>query len=132
MAESLKERLDRLHHLKRRAQRLNRLAEEAKRMRDDLQAALHEEMGQVGFDSIKTGLARFERRSTLYGVVYDQDAFEAWCRENGEEEAYLRVRPESGRINELVRMATQNKEALPPGLGSYPKDYITVTDRKDD
>lgn len=75
--------------------------------------------------------ASFSRKSTIYGHVQDRDAFIQWCKDN-ELDADILVLKEKGQpLNELVRSKIDNGEELPPGVGFYAREYISITESKD-
>lgn len=103
-------------------------AKAAKEAHDRFQAELFADMQSTGHDSSKVDGVRFDRKSTIYGHVQDMAAFEAWCAEFPERaETFLKTSPEKARINERVREAIDNGEELPPGVGFYARDYISIT-----
>lgn len=122
------ERLARLRVLKNQYRDLDRKAKEAKRVHDEEQAAIFEDMREEQLLTIKTDDATFSRKATIYAHVQDMEEFAAWCRERELEEEFLREKEESARLNELVRGLIDNGEELPPGVGWYSREYISITE----
>jgi hypothetical protein len=122
------EKLDQLRLQKAKYRELQRQADEAKAAHDELQADVFEDMRQEGHMSYKSDKASFSRKSTLYGTVQDRDAFIEWCHENDLADEFLKEKEVAQRINEIVRGAIDNGEDLPPGLGFYARQYISITE----
>lgn len=105
-----------------------RIADMDKAAHDELQAEMFEAMREEGHMSYKSDAASFSRKSTFYGTVQDREAFVKWCHENGLAEELLKEKEVGQRLNEIVRNAIDNGEDLPPGLGFYARQYISITE----
>ncbi len=122
------DKLDALRLRKNRYRDLQKQADEAKAEHDELQRDMVEEMRASGDYSYKGDLASYSRKSTIYGTVQDLDQFINWAREQELDSEFLKEKPVAQRVNEIVRAAVDNGEELPPGLGFYTKDYISITE----
>ena len=128
--KSTPQRLAQLRELKDNYRTLDKLAKSAKADHDDFQRELFEDMRAEGHLTVKLEHASFSRKSTIYAHVQDREAFHKWVKENDLDTELLRETEESQRINELVRGLIDNSEELPPGLGFYARDYISITENK--
>jgi hypothetical protein len=63
--------------------------------------------------------------STDYAVIQNRAELEEYLREN-EMEGLIVSGIREGELNQLVREKLDNNEPLPPGLGSYTKNYVSV------
>lgn len=124
---ALRQRLERLAELKGVYRALKKEADEAKREYEEYQAALYADMQEAGIASLRSadGLI-FSARQTAYATVQDRARFHEWVREQGLEDVMLKTREESAVLNEAVREALANNTDLPPGLGWYPREYISI------
>ena len=59
-----------------------------------------------------------------FATVQDQEEFVKWAADN--DASLLEPKPAEGRLNQLVREKEDNNEPLPPGLGSYTKERISM------
>lgn len=123
----IQQRLAHLRRLKTIYRDLQDRADKAKADHDRYQAALFDEMRQDRIDGLKHDGAHFIPKETIYATTQDQDAFEAWCKEQGLEDEFLRASVEKGRLNELIRERLNSAEELPPGVSWYSKQYIAIT-----
>lgn len=122
------DRLAELRRLKHRATASQDLADKHKQEHADFQEQLFHDLRDAGLHSVRTDDARFDRRSTIYAAVQDHDAFRDWLIEKGLKEDYLVERESKARLNELVRDRLDAGEELPPGIGWFPREYISITD----
>lgn len=125
------EKLERLKTAKNYYRDLQSQADEAKQQHDALQAEVFAIMRDRRILTHKAEDASYSRKATIYGHVQDRDAFVAWCRENGLDEDILVVKEKGQPLNELVRARIDNGEELPPGIGFYAREYISITENKD-
>jgi hypothetical protein len=74
---------------------------------------------------------QYVRKATIYGLVQDMHAFTEWCKQDPDRAGdFLKEAVEAGRINEMVRGMIDSGEELPPGLGFYTREYVSVTEPK--
>lgn len=107
------------------------LADRLKAEHDEAQAEVFSIMRDRGLLTVKAEDASYSRKATIYGHVQDRDAFIAWVKEQGLDEEML-VQKEKGQpLNELVRSMIDNGEELPPGLGFYTREYVSITESKE-
>lgn len=106
-------------------------ADEAKAEHDALQAEVFNIMRERRILTHKAEDASYSRKSTIYGHVQDRDAFVQWCRENELDEDILVLKEKGQPLNELVRSRIDNGEELPPGIGFYAREYVSITEAKD-
>jgi hypothetical protein len=66
----------------------------------------------------------YVRVSTPYGSVQDESEFVAWANEN--EPDLLVAKPRKDLLNQTVKACLDDGRPLPPGLGVYSKDYISI------
>jgi hypothetical protein len=122
------ERLTELARLKAVEKEKKRDAEAAKAARERFELDTFTLMDEQGLPSIKTRTHTFSAKETIYGQVQDDEAFHAWVRDQGLEEEFYRSEEVKGRINELVREAIASGTDLPPGVGWYPRKYVSATE----
>lgn len=126
MTESLSEKLKRLSTIKKAERR-------AKQEHDALtneRALLEKEC----FDLMETedGIASarkldgltYSPNRTPYATVQDEDRFIEWAKEN--DNALIEIAAREGLLNQLVRQALDNGEELPPGIGYYTREKISI------
>jgi hypothetical protein len=128
--QQIRHSLDTLHELKQDMKVKGLIADEAKKRYQEYEHAVFQEMTAAGMTGFKSETAGYSAKSTIYANVQDSEAFEAWCAENGLTEDFLKSAPEKARLNELVRERLDNGEELPPGVGWYPRNYISITENK--
>lgn len=122
-----KERLEKLHDMKSKYRDLKRAAEEAKAAYDAAEREVYADMQDAGVLSIKSTNGHiYSARSTAYAQVQDRERFHTWCEQQGLTDDLLRVREENARINDLVRTALDEGGELPPGLGWYTREFISI------
>jgi len=119
------------------ARKMNELFEEAatlaklekatRALAKEAEAKLMERMEMEETDSITSGGKQYTKTTTNYGVVQDAVAFHEWAASH--DERLLKTKPDGELLNQLVRERLDNGEALPPGVGFYPKEYISKTAR---
>jgi len=109
------------------ATRLDKLAKEVRAEAKEAEAQLMERMEQEDCDSHSTGGKLYTKVVTNYHVIQDRAAFEEWAASYDEE--LLEVKPKGDLLNALIRQRLDDGEPLPPGLGFYPKEYISKTAR---
>lgn len=87
------------------------------------QARLLERMEEEENEGIKADGTNFVPSATVYATVQDRSAFVEWATENDPELIEPRERGEL--INQLVREHLDDGRPLPPGLGSYVREFIS-------
>lgn len=125
------QKLEQLRLKKRLYRELQNDADRAKEEHDKLQAEVFSIMRDRKLLTHKMEDASFSRKSTIYGHVQDREAFANWCKKNGYEEEMLVVKEKGQPLNELVRSMIDNGEDLPPGVGFYAREYVSITESKD-
>lgn len=123
----LNERLHEVARLKSVEKAAKEAYEARKGERERFELDTHTLMVETGVEATKIDGINYGRRTTEYGTVQDRDLFEAWVRAQDMEEEYLTIKENKQRVNELVRAALEDGRDLPPGLGWYPKNFISVT-----
>lgn len=124
----LNERLKEIKRLKAIEKSAKEAYEARKGERERFEQDTHSFMVSIGTESTKVDGVTYGRRTTTYGTVQDRELFEEWVRSIDMEEEYLTIKENKQRINELVRTAIEDGHDLPPGLGWYPKNFISVSD----
>lgn len=123
------DRLRTLAELREKKNSTKKAADVAKAEFEQYQAELFADMQAEGFDSMKLDGVQYVRKATLYGQVQDLDEFRTWCHEHDHRaEDFLKEAVQAARLNELVREAVDNGAELPPGVGFYAREYISVTE----
>ena len=131
MTKITPERLKKFRKLRATKDATAKAAKEAKEVFDREQYDLFLDMQQEGVDSTKIDGTQYVRKATVYGQVQDMDAFTEWCKADPDRAGdFLKEAVEAGRINEMVRGMIDSGEELPPGLGFYTKEYVSVTEPK--
>ncbi len=102
--------------------------EKAKGARERFELDTYTLMDESGLPSIKTRTHTFSAKETIYGQVQDEEEFRRWVQDQGLEEEFFRSEEVKGRINELVREAIASGTDLPPGVGWYPRKYVSATE----
>lgn len=127
--QELTARFDRLAALKAHAQRMKHEYDSAKAEMEAFQHELFQDCRAADLFSAKTSAGQFSLKSTIYSTVNDRDALVKWAHERDMSELVHEVE-NKGRLNEIVRACIDNGEELPPGVGFYAKEYISVTTSK--
>lgn len=123
--------LQELRYKKRNYRDAQIAADALKAEHDRKQAEVFSLMRERGLLTVKSEDASYSRKSTIYGHVQDRDAFVQWVKDSGLDEELL-VQKEKGQpLNELVRSMIDNGEELPPGLGFYAREYVSITESKE-
>lgn len=116
-----------LRRLKEISRELAERADTAKAEMERYQAILFQEMRDERVTSLKHEGKSYAAKETIYATVQDLDAFAEWARENGLETEFLKEAAVKRLLNELVNARLNSQEELPPGLGWYAKQYISIT-----
>lgn len=132
MATTPADEFDYLRYLKAEAKRKQADADDAKKRAKEFEADLWRKYDEQNTRGIRTGEARYELKSTIYGTVTDYEAFKEWVIEQDLVEEFLKQTEESARLNELVRDRMDTGQELPAGVGWYERRYISVTSNKED
>lgn len=120
---------------------LEALRAEKKKLKEELDAkslefakaerALMDRMEAEEAESHRAAGKNFTPAATTFGKIDDVDAFLAWARaqegEGEDGETLYEVKARKQLVNELIRERLDNDEPLPPGLGFYVKEYVSVT-----
>lgn len=121
---TLKQELISLRKLKREYSEAKRVSDTAKERFEAAQARLLERMEAEEVDSLRADGTTFSPVEKVYASVQDRTDFVAWARDNEPELIEDRERKEL--LNALVRERLDNGEPLPPGVGHYPRTYISM------
>lgn len=70
----------------------------------------------------------FRPIQTPYASIQDLDEFVKWALEN--DRSLIETAAREALLNQLVRTALHNKEELPPGIGYYNREKISMTGLK--
>jgi len=125
MATSLKQDLQRLRKLKDEQTSANKKAKDAAAALEQHQARVYSRMESEEVDSMKIGGRNFVRMEPqAYAVIQDRGAFVDWARSN--DPSLVAEKEEKGLLNQLVRERIDNGEELPPGIGFYTKEIVSV------
>jgi hypothetical protein len=71
------------------------------------------------------GIGNFVRSETIYAAMQDKHAFIEWAEAEMPELLDPDPKPRMGLLNALVNDLLDNNQPLPPGLGFYPKPYVS-------
>lgn len=74
--------------------------------------------------SMKVGEKNFVPSETLFATVQDRSEFVEWAQEYAPE--LIQVEAREAEINRIIRERIDNNEPLPPGLGFYPRQTISI------
>lgn len=99
-------------------------AQALERQYKEAESRFMEELEQAGIDSIKVEGMAYVPAETVYGQVQDRSVFLDWAHEHQPE--LLEERERKQLINELVRKHLDDGEPLPPGLGFYVREYVSL------
>ncbi len=129
MTPTWQEDLIELDRLKLKATELNAEAKAAARDRDRHQAACIERLedpddGNAQSWRSNDGTLFSLNPSQEYATVQDRSEFVAWALENAPDLVDYRERGD--KLTSLVRAALDDSEPLPPGVGFYSKQSISV------
>lgn len=106
-------------------------AKDAKAERERFERAFMTRLEAEETDGVRTGGKLYTPTKTIYGSVTDRDAFLAWAKaqegEGNDDETLYEIKERKGLVSELVRERLDNDEPLPPGVGFYVKEYVSVT-----
>lgn len=128
---ALKADLEELDRRKRAMRAAQAEADRLKEHHDVLEQQVYDKMDLQDTWTLKTSTRRFSGKSTTYAVITDMDELRAWLDEQGLEDEFLKEAPQKARLNELVREYLDNGQTMPPGLSSYDKRYVSITDLTD-
>ena len=125
---TINEDLRRLDELKADEQRKKKAAGEATQARAEWERACFDRMVDEGYDpgesSLKIRGVVYIPNRTDYAVVQDRTAFVQWAKDN--DTGLIEEATREGLLNQLVRERLDNGEPLPPGIGYYTKEFISV------
>lgn len=113
-----------LRELKQHEKAANEEYESIKRRRKECEYALLQRMQDEEADGIKTDGNNFVPAKTTYAAIQDRGEFIAWALEHDEELVEHKERKQL--LNQLVRERLDNGEPLPPGLGFYDQEYVSI------
>lgn len=126
---TIEEEIRNLARLRRLYDELRTSAAEAKLDYDRAHQALWDRMDATGVDGMKIdGMTYSKNKQKPYSTVQDKDALYRWAVEEGNMPELFDPQPRGELLNETVRQRLDNGEAMPPGVGWYPKH--TVSQRK--
>ncbi len=126
MSETLSEKLRRLAQIKKAERRAKKEHEALVETRTALERECFDLMEtEDGLTSSRKldGLSYSPIR-TPYAVVQDEDKFIEWCQDN--DKALIEIAAREGLLNQLIRTALDNGEELPPGVGYYTREKVSI------
>lgn len=117
--------MERLHELRATARGLKTEADAAKLDADRAEYELFQRMEheRVGAQRVD-GIGNFVRAETEYAQVQDETELLAWAEIEMPE--IFEQKPRKKILNELVKERLNSGQPLPPGLGFYVKQYVSV------
>jgi hypothetical protein len=117
-----------LDQLKAAEAKAKRAATDLTHERAQWERACFDRMVDEGYDpgesSLKIKGVVYIPNRTDYAVVQDRAAFVEWAKDN--DEGLIETATREGLLNQLVRERLDNGEPLPPGIGYYTKEFISV------
>jgi hypothetical protein len=116
--------LVKLRKLKTEATELKRKAEAADREMKTWERHCFERMDAEESEGHRTRGALYTPVSKEYATVTDRTAFIEWAKAHDED--LVQERERSADLNALVRRYLDDGVELPPGVGYYTRDYISV------
>jgi hypothetical protein len=128
----LTERFNHLAKLKEQARLSQAAADLDKKEMKEFEQDLYALAQSKGCFGQRTTHGQFSLKATEYGTITDLEAFVEWAKEQDLEAEFLKVEEQAARVNELVRNALDTGTPLPPGVGFYTRQYISVTTPKED
>lgn len=128
MAEGIlhfKKELLRLKRLKDEYAELNRQRDDVRRELDMQQAAVYAYMEEYDIESMKVDDLTFIRTAPReFATVQDREAFVEWAMRN--DASLVAMKEEKRLLNQLVRERIDNGEELPPGIGFYTREIVSI------
>lgn len=128
MAEGIlhfKKELLRLKRLKDEYAELNRRRDDVRRELDMQQAAVYAYMEEYDIESMKVDDLTFIRTAPReFATVQDREAFVEWAMRN--DASLVAMKEEKRLLNQLVRERIDNGEELPPGIGFYTREIVSI------
>lgn len=121
---TIAEQAEQLRALKREAAEADSIAKDLKAQYKEAEIELHERMSQEGIQSIKHDGTLYVPAGTTYGQVQDRAEFVAWAE--AERPELLETKERKALVNEIVRECLDNGTELPPGLGFYVQEYVSL------
>lgn len=121
---TLTEDLAHLAELKARYRDLDKQAKDASRDMKSWEYRCFERMKEEGVKGHRDHDHLFTPVAKDYAQVQDLDAFITWAREH--EPELLKTVGREKELNALVRARLDDNEPMPPGLGWYVREYISV------
>jgi hypothetical protein len=103
---------------------LKRRYEDASRKRKQWEAQCYERMEREETDSHKTRGKLFVRSSKDFAKVEDLQEFVEWALAN--EPDLVTYADRRAELNSLIRARLDDSEPLPPGVGFYTRDTVSV------
>lgn len=116
--------LVRLRTLKKTYDKAKKLSDTAERKYKDWQYACLQRMEAEESEGQRTRGTLFTPVQTEYASVQDRSVFVAWAKENAPD--LVEEKERAKLLNALVREALDNQQELPPGVGFYTRDYISM------
>lgn len=76
------------------------------------------------------GTQSFKPGKTIYGNIYDVEAFEEWAKSHGFAKDMLgEPKPRKKAINQFVKRAIRVGQKMPDGVEQGDTPFVTVTDK---
>jgi hypothetical protein len=84
--------------------------------------------GRLEFDfGGDLGVAKFQRRSTIYGRIVNKQAALESLKAMGLDDVIYEEAVREGRLNEKVREWLETKAEIPEGIDYYPREGISIS-----
>lgn len=123
-AATLTDDLRHLRTLKETKDDLKKRADEAERDFKQWQQHCLTRMESEDAQSHRTDGTTFSPVEKIYASVQDRSAFVAWAKANDDE--LIEDKERGVLLSALVRERLDNGEELPPGVGFYTREYISM------
>lgn len=128
----LTERFDKLAALKRVEREAKAVYDAATQDRKDYESDLFALARDEGCFSIRTSQGQYSLKAIEYGTITDMEAFKQWAEGLDLADEFLKIKEQGARLNELVNASLEAGSPLPPGVGYYTRQYISVSENKED
>ena len=105
----------------------NRVANEARKAKAEAQRECVQALEREELDSAKAGDVLASRYELAFAKLENRELFKEWAKD--EDEAYFEPEPrvDESKLNGLVRRLLDDGQPLPPGLGVWFDERISLT-----
>lgn len=121
---TIAEQAEALRELKQDAAAADAVAKDAKALYKQAEVAFIERMQSEGVESIKHDGTLYVPAATTYGQIQDRAEFVAWAE--AERPELLETKERKALVNEIVRECLDNGTEMPPGVGFYVSEYVSL------